>query len=76
MVNVFQTVRTILNEVETVELDEEQYKMLLTYIEMDICDVERQGVAFSLLAAVIDKGVNLPELHSLMRKGKSKKLSL
>lgn len=68
LIAAFKTVRTILNEVETVELDEEQYKMLLTYIETDICDVERQGVAFSLLAAVIDKGVNLPELHSLMRK--------
>lgn len=64
-----QTVRSILEEVKDTEFSEEQYKILLTYVESDICDVERQIVAFALLGTIIGKGVNLPELHNLMKKG-------
>ncbi|OQR74782.1 small subunit processome component 20-like [Tropilaelaps mercedesae] len=68
LIAAFKTIRAVLNDVNNADLNEDQYKMLLTYIETDICDVERQGVAFSLLSSIIDKGINLPELHSLMKK--------
>lgn len=64
-----QTVRCVLEERKDAEFTEEQYKMLLTYVESDICDVERQIVAFALLGTIVGKGINLPELHSLMKKG-------
>ena len=59
----------MLEEVKDAHFTEEQYKMLLTYVESDICDVERQIVAFALLGTIIGKRINLPELHNLMKKG-------
>lgn len=48
--------------------DVDERKVLLLYCEQDIDDRERQATAFSLLKALIQKGVSSDELNTVMKK--------
>ncbi|KAH3726396.1 hypothetical protein DPMN_052258, partial [Dreissena polymorpha] len=61
-------VTVLVREVKFHQIDNSQLQVLLTFCEEDIHDYNRQSTAFSLLKAILSRGLNIPEVHELMKK--------
>ncbi|RWS09630.1 hypothetical protein B4U79_02561 [Dinothrombium tinctorium] len=64
----FKCMHYLISEVDCIEIDEKQLKVLLLYAEKDIHENNKQAVAFSLLKAIISKRLDSPELKAIMAK--------
>nr|KAG5694862.1 hypothetical protein BaRGS_028790 [Batillaria attramentaria] len=62
----FKAVTVLVREVKYYKLSAEHLQVLLTFCEEDIHDHTRQSTAFSVLKAILQRTLNVPELHELM----------
>uniref|UniRef100_A0A915I2J9 U3 small nucleolar RNA-associated protein 20 C-terminal domain-containing protein n=1 Tax=Romanomermis culicivorax TaxID=13658 RepID=A0A915I2J9_ROMCU len=62
----FKTLTTIIRELECATLSIKQLKILLTYIEADLYDSQKQTTAFSLLKAILHRKLSCPEIRQII----------
>lgn len=62
----FKTVTLLLLHCEDIQLDPNQVRSLLTYIEQDLYDSNRQATAFATLHSLLQKRYDSPELIHIM----------
>lgn len=66
--NTFKAMVSLLRNVNYFEINEDQLKTLLLYIEQNLHDSNRQPNAFSLLKVIIGRKLLVAEMHTVMRK--------
>lgn len=64
----FKTITLLLLKCEHVQLSQDQIRALLTYIEQDLHDANRQGTAFATLHSLLKRKCESPELPEIMAK--------
>ncbi|XP_076304449.1 small subunit processome component 20 homolog isoform X2 [Tachypleus tridentatus] len=64
----FKMLTVLVRDVEYDVIEEQQLKVLLSYIEQDIHDHTRQATAFTLLKAILYRQLKTPELEDIMKK--------
>ncbi|XP_022238550.1 small subunit processome component 20 homolog [Limulus polyphemus] len=68
VVTCFKMLTVLVRDVEYYVIEEQQLKVLLSYIEQDIHDHTRQATAFTLLKAILYRQLKTPELEDIMKK--------
>lgn len=64
----FKTLTLLLLKCDDVDLNPEQIRALMTYIEQDLYDSRRQSTAFSTLQSILKRKLESPELDEIMSK--------
>ncbi|XP_045464607.1 small subunit processome component 20 homolog [Harmonia axyridis] len=64
----FKAMSVLLRDVKYHIIDQDQLKILLSYVEKDMYDYDRQAVAFNLLKAILIRKLIVPELSDIMAK--------
>uniref|UniRef100_A0A8C4WNT3 Small subunit processome component 20 homolog n=1 Tax=Eptatretus burgeri TaxID=7764 RepID=A0A8C4WNT3_EPTBU len=64
----FKTITAMLRNRKCDDLSENQLQVLLGYVEEDVHDNSRQATAFSLLKAILDRKLMVPEMNDVMKK--------
>ncbi|CAG9859449.1 unnamed protein product [Phyllotreta striolata] len=68
VVSAFKAMSILVRDVNYYNIDSNQSKILLLYVEQDIHNYERQATAFNLLKSILSKKINAPELAEVMDK--------
>lgn len=64
----FKTMSLLIRDITCVNLDDEQIKTLVSYVEQDIYDNARQSTAFELMKSILSRKLQSLELHDIMTK--------
>lgn len=64
----FKTLTLLLLKCKGVDLNDEQIRALLTYVEQDLHDSRRQSTGFSTLKSILERKFESPELREIMDK--------
>lgn len=64
----FKCIIAVMRQADYYEVNENQLKALLLYVEQDLNSMEKDNLAFVLLRSILDKKLTVPELHEIMRK--------
>lgn len=64
----FTAIVTLLKHVKNFEISDDQLKMLLLYVEQDLCHNEKQHMTLILLRSIIGRKLNTIEMVSIIKK--------
>lgn len=64
----FKCVVAVMRQVSYYTVNENQLKALLLYVEQDLNSFDKDTMAFTLLKAILDKKLMIPEMHEVLKK--------
>lgn len=64
----FKCIMAVMRQADYYEVNENQLKALLLYVEQDLQSMEKDNLAFVLLRSILEKKLVIPELHEIMKK--------
>lgn len=64
----FKCVIVLMRQVDYYTVNENQLKALLLYVEQDLQSFDKDTMAFTLLKAILDKKLMIPEIHEILKK--------